>query len=276
VEKASSVLVPTRVASWVVLIVLTISGVMYAPALAVVGVAACCAVLAAFEFCNLMRRIGWNARLWALAFSVGTAVIMSGHSGWDIVPEAVLVGVAVLLVISGLPYFLWTNPAQIAKMILAESMGFLYLGFTLSHIPWIVDDGDGRIWLLYGLIIVAATDTGAYVFGRLFGRRPLAPAISPSKTIEGAIGGWVSGVCVSVLMLKVFSLGTGIWVALCVGAAVSAIGQIGDLAESKLKRVAGVKDSGRIIPGQGGILDRIDSVVLVLPVLYHVSKVYIS
>ena len=64
--------------------------------------------------------------------------------------------------------------------------------------------------------------------------------------------------------------------ALCVGAAVSAIGQIGDLAESKLKRVAGVKDSGRIIPGQGGILDRIDSVVLVLPVLYHVSKVYIS
>ena len=204
-EKASSVLVPTRVASWVVLIVLTISGVMYAPALAVVGVAACCAVLAAFEFCNLMRGIGWNARLWALAFSVGTAVIMSGHSGWDIVPEAVLVGVAVLLVISGLPYFLWTNPAQIAKMILAESMGFLYLGFTLSHIPWIVDDGDGRIWLLYGLIIVAATDTGAYVFGRLFGRRPLAPAISPSKTIEGAIGGWVSGVCVSVLMLKVFS-----------------------------------------------------------------------
>ena len=275
-EKASSVLVPTRVASWIVLIVLMISGLMYAPTLVVVGVSACCAVLAALEFCNLMQRIGWNARPWALAFSVGTAVAVSGHTEWDVVPEVVVAAVAVLLIISGLPYFLWTNPAKITKMILSESIGFLYLGFTLSHIPWIIEDGGGRIWLLYGLIIVSATDTGAYVLGRLFGQRPLAPAISPSKTIEGSIGGWVSGVCVSLLMPKVFSLGTGIWMALCVGAAVSAIGQIGDLAESKLKRLAGVKDSGRIIPGQGGILDRIDSVVLVLPVLYHVSKGYIS
>ena len=269
-------MVSARVVSWVVLILLMVLGILYAPILVLVGVSACCAGLAAVEFCNLVRGITGSARVLPLALSCGIAVVMTGYEFRDVGPGVVAAVLGVVLITSGSPYLLWGNPVRVFKMVLSETIGLIYLGFTLSYIPMIVDAVNGRAWLLYGVIIVSATDTGAYVFGRIFGRHPLAPSISPAKTIEGALGGWVSGVCFSLSIAKVFSLGMGIWVSMCLGAVLSALGQLGDLVESKLKRMAGVKDSGRIIPGQGGILDRIDSVVLVLPVLYYVSRAYIS
>ena len=121
----------------------------------------------------------------------------------------------------------------------------------------------------YGLIVVSSTDTGAFIIGRLFGKHQLAPAISPAKTIEGALGGLASGVLFSMCLSRVFSFGMSLTLSILMGVLLSVIGQVGDLVESKLKRIARVKNSGQIIPGHGGILDRIDSVVLVLPVLYH-------
>ena len=268
-------MVSARVVSWVVLILLMVAGILYAPIIVVVGVSACCAALAAVEFCNLVRHIGGSARIWPLALSSGIAVVMTGYEFRDVGSAVVAAILVLVLIASGIPYLLWRNPVGVVKMVFSETTGLIYLGFTLSYIPMIVDATNGRSWLLYGLIVVSATDTGAYVFGRIFGRHSFAPSISPAKTMEGAVGGWVSGVCFSLSIAKVFSLGMGIMVSLGLGAVLSALGQLGDLVESKLKRMAGVKDSGRIIPGQGGILDRIDSVVLVLPVLYHVSRAYI-
>ena len=127
--------------------------------------------------------------------------------------------------------------------------------------------GHGPRWLLAALALVWAADSGAYFAGRHLGRRKLAPTISPNKTVEGAVGGLLAGVAVAI--------GLGLWAgagsaqlpALALVAALAvAVSIVGDLVESLLKRQAGVKDSGHLIPGHGGILDRIDGVLAAVPV----------
>lgn len=124
----------------------------------------------------------------------------------------------------------------------------------------------GREWLVLTLAVAWAVDTGAFAGGRLFGRRLLAPRISPKKTVEGAVSGWI--LAVAIAWILAISFGLEIGHALGVGALAGIVGQIGDLAESALKRDAGVKDSGRILPGHGGILDRFDSLLFIGPTVY--------
>ena len=126
---------------------------------------------------------------------------------------------------------------------------------------------SGHRWLLAALALVWAADSGAYFAGRRFGRRKLAPTISPNKTVEGALGGLVAGVGVA-LAFGLFAGATAAQLpALALVAVVAVMASIvGDLVESLLKRQAGVKDSGALIPGHGGILDRIDGVLAALPV----------
>ena len=124
--------------------------------------------------------------------------------------------------------------------------------------------------------IVMMTDTGAYYTGRSIGRRKLAPRISPGKTIEGAIGGFVMAMVTGLLCKLAFFSEIPVSHALVLGALIGAIGQIGDLAESMLKRAAGVKDSGAILPGHGGMLDRVDSLLFCAPVLYYYSRLFAS
>ena len=125
---------------------------------------------------------------------------------------------------------------------------------------------NGHIWLLTALVIVWAADTGAYFAGRRFGRRKLSPRISPNKTVEGLVGGAVAGVLVGVAGGALAGAGAAKLpaVALC-ALVVVLFSVVGDLFESLLKRHAGVKDSGDLIPGHGGLLDRMDSVLAALP-----------
>jgi phosphatidate cytidylyltransferase len=124
--------------------------------------------------------------------------------------------------------------------------------------------------------LVMMTDTGAYYVGRLVGRHKLAPRISPGKTIEGAIGGFVMAVITGVLCKVIFFHEIPITDAILLGAAIGLVGQIGDLAESMLKRGAGVKDSGNLLPGHGGMLDRIDSILFCAPLLYYYARLLAS
>ncbi|MEK6325733.1 MAG: phosphatidate cytidylyltransferase [Acidobacteriota bacterium] len=124
--------------------------------------------------------------------------------------------------------------------------------------------------------IVMMTDTGAYYTGRTIGRHKLAPRVSPGKTIEGAIGGFVMAVVTALLCKLMFFHQIPATHALVLGATIGAIGQIGDLAESMLKRAAGVKDSGALLPGHGGVLDRVDSLLFCAPVLYYYSQLFAS
>jgi len=155
--------------------------------------------------------------------------------------------------------------------------GPIYIGFLLGHSLALRELELGRDWLLFAILVTFATDTGAYFIGRTFGRQPLAPRISPGKTWEGSAGGFVFAVAASLALGLVFDLGIPVWQVGVIGAVVGVASQCGDLFESKLKRIAGVKDAGSIFPGHGGILDRLDSIVISVPAVYYfVAMVFTS
>ncbi len=137
------------------------------------------------------------------------------------------------------------------------------------------ESDDGLVWLSYAILITFASDTVAYAVGSLIGRHRLAPSISPSKTWEGAVGGVIGAAAVSAAFAVFADLDTlPLVTAIPLGAALSVLGQLGDLGESWLKRKAGIKDSGNLLPGHGGVLDRLDSLLPILPaILVYVTIV---
>ena len=154
--------------------------------------------------------------------------------------------------------------------------GPVYLGFLLGHVLVLrgLDGGIGRDLVLFALLVTFATDTGAFLIGKAIGRHPMYPQVSPNKTWEGAVGGFCLAMIVAAVLPLLLELGLFHWQLLVVGATVGVVSQIGDLLESKLKRISGVKDAGGIIPGHGGILDRLDSLVFSLPAVYYLVSLY--
>ena len=129
----------------------------------------------------------------------------------------------------------------------------------------------GLAWLLVVVLAIWVGDSAAYLGGRALGKRKLAPHLSPNKTVEGAVCGLVGSVVVACLAAGLTGLGLSLPVSAAIGLAIGAVGQVGDLSESLLKRQAGVKDSGALIPGHGGILDRVDALLFALPVGWAVG-----
>jgi phosphatidate cytidylyltransferase len=193
--------------------------------------------------------------------------------------------------------------AQIGEALASISgtfFGVFYVGWLLSHAvvlrffhdvigaKWgseaaaLVDPNAGAFYMVFTAACVVLTDAGAYFAGRAYGRRKLAPKISPSKTVEGAAGGVVVGTLGGLAFKALFDVA---WPALSAGfewsaaflfaATLSVVGTIGDLVESLLKRDAQTKDTGTLLPGMGGILDRIDSSLLAIPVMYYMLLAYV-
>ena len=145
----------------------------------------------------------------------------------------------------------------------------IYVGLGFHYLIAARDAGFDKVF--FALLLVWATDIGAYTIGRRYGRTPLMPTVSPNKTIEGSLGGVVSAVIVSVIFMMVDSsvyTPHSFLMMLILVVIFSITGQFGDLIESAMKRHFGVKDSGKLIPGHGGILDRFDSLLLVFPMMY--------
>jgi phosphatidate cytidylyltransferase len=153
------------------------------------------------------------------------------------------------------------DPLEKARRAATLCLGAVYVGGLLATYPRTLLLPRGEHWVLLGILAVAVGDTMAYFTGRAIGRRKLAPAVSPNKTAEGAVG------C-AVLYAQGFLPGVPAGYAVAAGAAVGISGQAGDLFESLIKRAAGVKDSGTILPGHGGILDRADGILAAGPILY--------
>jgi len=150
-----------------------------------------------------------------------------------------------------------------------QLLGFLYIAVLLAHFILLRQFPSGQLWILFTLVAVFFGDTAAFYIGRAYGRKKLAPAISPGKTVEGGYGA-VAGSAVGALLFKgIFFSHIPFLHALMLGLGVGIIGQLGDLWESVLKRSAQVKDSGTLIPGHGGLLDRIDSVLFAGPFVYY-------
>jgi phosphatidate cytidylyltransferase len=147
----------------------------------------------------------------------------------------------------------------------------LYLGLPIGAMI-AIREARGREALFLMMLTVFVSDTAQYYTGRAFGRRSLAPAVSPKKTVEGAVGGFVCGALVLAFIGRWWLPAVPFLLRAVLGATVVALGIVGDLFESMLKRSAGVKDSSTLIPGHGGILDRIDALLFAAPVYYVVLK----
>ena len=262
-----------RVLSGAALVVIAIAVVWFAPSPLFFLVAEGLLLLAFVEYAQLARAVGLPVP--AVASGVATLLASVGITSrlWigDVVTgQAVLLDailMSMFVVLGALSLTSWRGDRDALGRVAASVFPLLYLGLPIGALIAIREMHGPR-----GLFLVMVSDTAQYYSGRAFGRRPLAPAISPKKTIEGAVGGFVCGT----LLLTVAghwwlpSVPTSIRVLL--GAVVVALGIVGDLFESMLKRSAGVKDSSSLIPGHGGVLDRIDALLFAAPIYYVVLK----
>lgn len=150
----------------------------------------------------------------------------------------------------------------------AGLMGFLYVGLFPALALRLLRFDEGDVWFFGLLAIVFSGDTMAYITGRFFGRTKLFELVSPKKTIEGAIGGLFGSAIAGIVIAQFLPPEASSWMMIAAATITGAFAQIGDLHESMLKRVADVKDSGRIMPGHGGVLDRLDGVLFAAPVYF--------
>ncbi len=178
------------------------------------------------------------------------------------------------IVILFLSYYLFNKQATIINN---WFNCILYIGYILAPFLLLIKlQGESKEIVLCIFLLIWCNDTFAYLSGMAFGKTKLFPSVSPKKTIEGFAGGALVTMIIS-LVLYYFSIIPALTIAMWIGFAliISIFGSLGDLVQSKLKRVAGVKDSGSIMPGHGGVLDRLDSVIYITPIIYLFTKIII-
>ena len=264
----------TRVLSAAALIGLLILTVLSHP-MATVAVASVVAALGALELAGLSRHMGIPVSAGFIAPMAAVVCAISalgGVAGPPPRPEMLSVLLLALVVATGV-LTLASSPPDTTT--LARSaitlMAPLYVGLPLGAIA--------RVRLMYGprvvgvlAVLIIASDSAQYFVGRAIGRRKLAPQISPGKTVEGALGGLVAGALAGLIVGPRWVPDLGLAGGAVLGGFVSAFGIVGDLFESLLKRGAGVKDSSSLIPGHGGVLDRVDSWLFAGPVYYMLLR----
>jgi phosphatidate cytidylyltransferase len=242
------------------------------------------------EFYQLIEAKGAHPE-WTFGMAAGAALPLVAYLGNEYHATILMTFVLLAVMVRAV------GKAQISEALASISgtfFGVFYVGWLLAHVVTLrdfhrivaakwgsdaaaaLDPNSGTFLLMFALSAVVLCDTGAYFAGRKWGRRKLAPKISPGKTVEGALGGVVTGTVAALLCKGIFdvqwpdlsrSLTWLIAVPLAVVLAVA--GMIGDLVESLLKRDAALKDAGTLLPGMGGVLDRIDSALLAVPVMYY-------
>ncbi len=263
-----------RVITAIFLVPIVVFIVLYAPALFFLAATTLIALLALHEY-NNMTASDKPDKLFDIVpmlggFSIFAALYWCGKGA---IPP-VLAGLLFCLFLLGL--FRRRMARELFRDVAAKTLGVVYICLPFSFLIPLRGLEHGRWWILFLFGIIWVNDSGAYITGSFAGRHKLSPVISPNKTIEGAVGGVVAGVAAAFIMNRYMGLGLGpLWLtSLAVLMGLVAIG--GDLLESIIKRGAGVKDSGTIIPGHGGMLDRIDSLIFTIPVLYYFLLWYLK
>ena len=184
------------------------------------------------------------------------------------------------LVFGMLGYFLYyllqyeSFPHLLPELALS-CLGLLYVPFLLGHFLWLWQLPQGRFWLLWFLLVIFAGDTGAYYCGRWFGVKKLYPQVSPGKTVAGSLGGLAASLTAGIGFGLWLPLGASLLVLVSLAFLAAVVGQFGDLFESMLKRRAQVKDASSILPGHGGLLDRLDSLCFTGAILFY-ARLFIS
>jgi phosphatidate cytidylyltransferase len=239
-------------------------------------------LIALNEFYGLAAKAG--ARPFAIAGYAAALVLIGCFVFWPLQwAVAAMAALAIASLIAAL-----TRPEEMTVALASASstvFGVVYVALLASFLVGVrmlpdsfaqrpISNLSSKLLTMF-FAMVMMTDTGAYYTGRNIGRRKLAPRVSPGKTIEGAIGGFVAAIITGPLCKLIFFPEIPALHAAALGAGIGVLGQIGDLAESLLKRGAGVKDSGRIMPGHGGMLDRVDSILFCAPLLYYYATLFI-
>lgn len=205
-----------------------------------------------------------------LGYFSGTVVVAASYyQNYPLIMIALslnFLGAAIL----SIPRFKINQDAPVVAV--KQAAGILYIPLCLSFMVMLRSGSDGPYWVLFLMWVVAWGDTGALYVGSLIGRRKLCPAVSPKKTVEGAVGGLLCNLAFAwIFKLLILPAMNGLSCtvfALIVGA----VGQVGDLFESEFKRAAGVKDSGTLLPGHGGFMDRLDALILAAPVAFLLKE----
>ena len=229
---------------------------------------------------------------------VGVVALFEGYrmtgviTFWPLFYLGVLLEVVLMLAGPGQPLSPWLGDFLAAGIVLSLTVALfnkvkqpatkwawalalaIYLGWLLHYFIVLRALPRGLWWAIFGLLITWITDSGAYFVGIRLGKHKLWPRLSPKKTWEGAIGGWITGVLGTLLLGEILLPGISWEQWLLLGAIVSFVAPFGDLSVSMLKREIGVKDSGRLIPGHGGMLDRLDSLLFVVPVLFYFAQLW--
>ncbi len=233
-------------------------------------------LLAAFEFYRMVAVSGvppltYFGLIWTLLFILSRDAdllsILEPYFNPDLLTPLLLTSAMVLSLI-----WLLLRPQKEGAFIgwAWTIAGILYVGWLLSYLVALRGLDDGRNWVFFVLFVTFASDTVAFFVGRALGRHHLAPGISPGKTWEGTVAGVFGAIIVSLFFIlpTPLILHISLWQTILLGFLVSVFGQCGDLIESLLKRNMGVKESGKLMPGHGGVLDRTDSVVFAGIVVY--------
>lgn len=226
------------------------------------------AFLGLWEFLELAGRMGAapsRLPVYLVGFALWLAALYGPRHLW-----AILVGGCLMLF--ALAMFRRSLRADILAVSATGAFGLIYVALPFALILDLRGAGQGRWALLYLLVLIWVGDSAAYFGGRALGRHKLAPTVSPGKTIEGTIVSVLATVAVGYWLLEAWFEGVGSIHGWLLPLAVNSAGQVGDLAESALKRSAGVKDSSTLIPGHGGVLDRVDALLFAAPVLWYYWK----
>ena len=273
-----------RIASSIVLIPVFVWVTTGAPAWVFQLLVVAASAVACRELARMFERTGRPIATWltvgvgaaltaSFATSLYTGLGINGHAvRWMPTPElALLVGVGL---ICSAP--LWSSGRPLVESTANTLFGAIYIGWLLGYAIWLQGRADGPQLVLFLVGVTWAGESAAYLVGSSVGRRRLAPVLSPGKTVEGAIGGVLGGTICGLVFKAIFDffwpelsaiMGWGLAIGFGLVLSVAAI--VGDLIESLLKRDAQVKDAGAMLPGMGGILDRIDSPLLAIPVMYY-------
>jgi len=185
----------------------------------------------------------------------------------------VVVGFVVIVAYGIFTHRRFSSVDRVLTYIIKCCAGILYCCYLPASIIWTLQTNFGLEWFFCLLAVVFAGDIGAFIFGSRFGKTKVAPQLSPKKSLEGALGGLAFST-LAALVFTNFLPHTPIWILALTGFLGGALGQVGDFFESLVKRVAGVKDSGSIMPGHGGVLDRLDGVLLSGPLFYLMAAYF--
>ena len=261
-----------RLPTALVLLIIVFLSIQFLPLLGFFVIVQILILASLFEFYNLFL----GKKLFPQK-TLGIALALIISSSFYFEEISLELAFFVCLLLSGLYFIISFNTVE--KLVSFHSsitltfFGAFYLSFTLNYFyPLRAERGAFYIYFLLAVIFLG--DTGAYFFGKLWGRRKLVPMASPRKTWEGSIGGILFACLGALAAQQILLRDTVLWKAILCGLFVHAVAQISDPLESLFKRAVGVKDSSNILPGHGGVLDRIDSLILATPFFYYFLKFF--